>query len=140
MKKFVLVPDSFKGTMTSAQVCASMEAGIRPGAAPGTRWCRCRWPTAERAVPRRFDGLGRTAVVRTVTGPEGRPLESFYALLPDGTAVIEMAAAAGLPQVIGEKNPETTTTYGVGELLVHAAHHGAKRAGDVPGRQQQHCP
>ena len=29
MKKFVLVPDSFKGTMTSAQVCASMEAGIR---------------------------------------------------------------------------------------------------------------
>ena len=43
--------------------------------------------------------LGGQRVEVAVTGPEGTELESFYALLPDGTAVIEMAAAAGLPQV-----------------------------------------
>ena len=128
MKKFVLVPDSFKGTMTSAQVCASMEAGIRRVLPQAQVVSLPVADGGEGSAEAFLTALGGQRVVRTVTGPEGRPLESFYALLPDGTAVIEMAAAAGLPQVIGEKNPETTTTYGVGELLVHAAHHGAKRA------------
>ena len=128
MKKFVLVPDSFKGTMTSAQVCASMEAGIRRVLAQAQVVSLPVADGGEGSAEAFLTALGGQRVVRTVTGPEGRPLESFYALLPDGTAVIEMAAAAGLPQVTGEKNPETTTTYGVGELLVHAAHHGAKRA------------
>lgn len=128
MKKFVLVPDSFKGTMSSAQVCAAMEAGIRtvfPEAAVVSL------PVAdggEGSADAFLTALGGEKVSLRVTGPQGTELDSFYALLPDGTAVIEMAAAAGLPQVTGEKDPEKTTTYGVGELLRHAANHGAKRA------------
>ena len=48
-------------------------------------------------------------------------------MLPDGTAVIEMAASAGLPQVGDRKDPSRTTTYGVGELILAAARSGAKR-------------
>ena len=48
-------------------------------------------------------------------------------MLPDGTAVIEMAASAGLPQVGDRKDPSRTTTYGVGELILDAARKGAKR-------------
>lgn len=128
MKKIVLVPDSFKGTMSSIDVCAAMEEGIR-----------AVFPAAEVvALPVADGGEGSAAAFLTalggqrvevaVTGPEGTELESFYALLPDGTAVIEMAAAAGLPQVRGEKDPERTTTFGVGQLLRHAAGRGAKRA------------
>ena len=128
MKKIVLVPDSFKGTMSSIDVCAAMEEGIR-----------AVFPAAEVvALPVADGGEGSAAAFLTalggqrvevaVTGPEGTELESFCALLPDGTAVIEMAAAAGLPQVRGEKDPERTTTFGVGQLLRHAAGRGAKRA------------
>ena len=127
LKKVVLVPDSFKGSMTSGEVCAAMAAGVR-----------AVFPAAEIAALPVADGgegsveafltaLGGERVTVTVTGPLGTPVEGFYGLLPDKTAVIEMAAAAGLPLVGGQMDPERTTTYGVGELLLHAAEHGAKR-------------
>ena len=128
MKKFVLVPDSFKGTMSSIQVCTAMEAGIR-AVFPHARVTAL--PVAdggEGSADAFLLALGGRRVTLTVTGPEGTPVESFYALLPDGTAVIEMAAAAGLPLVREPRDPERTTTFGVGELLRHAARHGARRA------------
>lgn len=128
MKKVVLVPDSFKGTLSSAQVCAAMAAGVR-AVFPAVEIVSV--PVAdggEGSVDAFLAALGGEKVSLRVTGPEGAPLDSFYGLLPDGTAVVEMAAAAGLPQVLGEKDPEKTTTYGVGELLRHAAHNGARRA------------
>ena len=48
-------------------------------------------------------------------------------MLPDGVAVIEMAAAAGLPLVGERLHAEQTTTYGVGELMAHALERGCKR-------------
>jgi glycerate kinase len=54
-------------------------------------------------------------------------MTGFYGLLPDGTAVVEMAAAAGLPLVGNRLEPDAATTYGVGELLVAAAERGAKK-------------
>ena len=45
-------------------------------------------------------------------------MEAPIGLLPDGTAVIEMAAASGLPLVPVEKEILfLTTTYGTGELI-----------------------
>lgn len=128
MKKIVLVPDSFKGTMSSTEVCGIMTEAIHT-VFPETEVVSL--PVAdggEGSAEAFLTALGGEKVELEVTGPEGEPVESFYVLLPDGTAVIEMAAAAGLPQVKGEKNPEKTTTFGVGELLIHAVHHGARRA------------
>ena len=65
-----------------------------------------------------------------VTGPLGKPVEAVWGRLgPDGdTAVIEMAAAAGLPLVpMDRRDPRRTTTYGAGELMRQAIRAGAKR-------------
>ena len=63
-----------------------------------------------------------------VKGPYFEKLDAFYGILPDGrTAVIEMAACAGLPLVGERKNPLLTTTYGVGELILDAARRGCRK-------------
>ena len=60
-----------------------------------------------------------------MTGPLGEKVKAFFGILPDGTAVIEMAAASGLPLVPGNKrNPLITTTYGTGELIKAALEKG----------------
>jgi glycerate kinase len=75
------------------------------------------------------NAIGGRVISKLVTGPIGRPVQSFLGILGDGkTAVIEMAAAAGLDQVQLEKrNPLKTTTYGVGELILEALNHGVEK-------------
>ena len=60
-------------------------------------------------------------------GPHWEDIHGFYGLLPDGTAVVEMAAAAGLPLVGQRLRPDQTTTYGVGQLVRAAVCGGARR-------------
>lgn len=67
------------------------------------------------------------AVTAEVSGPFFEKLSAAYARLPDGTAVIEMAAAAGLPLAGDRGNPAVTTTCGVGELIRHAVEHGSRK-------------
>lgn len=63
-----------------------------------------------------------------VTGPTGKPVEAAYALLTDGTAVIEMAAASGLPLLTREERDALgATTYGTGELIRDALERGSRR-------------
>ena len=58
--------------------------------------------------------VGGERIPLVVQGSWGDRIESFYGILPDGTAVIEMAAAAGLPLAGDRLDPSRTTTYGVG--------------------------
>ena len=81
----------------------------------------------EGSVEAFLTALGGRRVEVPCTGPDGRPITAFYGCLPDGTAVIEMAAAAGLPLMEGHLCPERATTYGVGELLRAAVRDGARR-------------
>jgi glycerate 2-kinase len=67
-------------------------------------------------------GALRTAVV---TGPLGEPVEATWALLPDGTAVVEMARASGLELVGNRNDPLRASTRGTGELIAAAARSGA---------------
>ncbi|UCM91950.1 glycerate kinase family protein [Streptomyces marincola] len=70
---------------------------------------------------------GGRLVPRVATGPVGVPVASHFALL-DGTAVVEMAAVAGLSLVPREqRDPGATTTYGVGELIAAALDTGVRR-------------
>jgi glycerate kinase len=62
-----------------------------------------------------------------VKGPYMEDMEAFYGIIGGGTAVIEMAAAAGLPLVEGAPNPAKTTSYGVGQLMADAARRGCKK-------------
>lgn len=127
MKKIVLIPDSFKGTMFSGEICSIMEKAIHK-----------YYPQAqvvgipvadggEGSVDSFLAALGGEKVRLTVKGPYFKDIESFYGVLPGNIAVVEMAAAAGLPLVGDDKHAERTTTYGVGQLIAHAAKSGCKK-------------
>ena len=127
MRKYVLIPDSFKGTLSSREVCQIVAEAIR-SQEPEAEICAI--PVAdggEGTVDAFLSAVGGQQVPVACTGPYGEAITACYGLLPDGSAVVEMAAAAGLPMVGENRNPEKTTTYGVGQLIRHAAHHGAKR-------------
>lgn len=127
MKKFIVVPDSYKGTLSSENICEVMATAIWkhfPEAQVITL------PVAdggEGTVAAFLQAVGGKRVEAIVTGPLGDKVKAFYGLLPDGTAVIEMAAAAGLPLVGDKLLVGQTTTYGVGELIAHAISNGAKK-------------
>ena len=127
MKSFILAPDSFKGTMSSDEVCDAMErAIIRNIPDANVR----RVPLAdggEGLVNALLRICGGERVTATVSGPLYEKMNADYGILPDGTAVIEMAACAGLPLVENRKDPLHTTTYGVGELIMHACSQGCKK-------------
>lgn len=127
MKKAVLIPDSFKGTMSSEKIISIMKERIL---AYHPQCEIVAIPVAdggEGSVDAFLTALGGEKIQVKTKGPWGEEIESFYGMLPDGTAVIEMAASAGLPQVGDRKDPSKTTTYGVGELILAAAKAGAKR-------------
>ena len=128
MKKCIVISDSFKGSLSSREICA-IARELVPRHFPD-----CALHTlsvadgGEGTVDCFLDSCGGERVsVGGVQNPYGEPIDAFYALLPDGTAVLEMAAAAGLPLVAGRKDPCRTTTYGVGQLIAHAIDRGAKR-------------
>ena len=80
----------------------------------------------EGTVAALVDATDGELVTLTVTGPLATPVDSFYGRSGDGTtAVIEMAAASGLDLVpAAQRNPLLTTSYGTGELIVHALDRG----------------
>lgn len=127
MKKAVLIPDSFKGTMSSEKIISIMKERIL------SYYPDCKVvqiPVAdggEGSVDSFLTALGGEKITLKTHGPWNEEIESFYGMLPDKTAVIEMAASAGLPQVGDRKDPSKTTTYGVGELILAAAKNGAKK-------------
>ena len=125
MRKIVVVSDSFKGSLPSTQICeiVSQEA-------------RAFFPDCEVVgIPVADGGEGTVdcflsslpgeKITVEVNGPYLEPMQAFYGRIGE-TAIVEMAAAAGLPLVSNRKNPLQTTTYGVGELMRHALEHGAK--------------
>ena len=98
MKRFILIPDSFKGTMSSMEICGIMAEAIKahiPDA--GVRGI----PVAdggEGTVEAFISAVGGEKRETAVTGPRFEKISSFYGALYDGkTAVVEMSAAAGLP-------------------------------------------
>ncbi len=127
--KIVVAPDSFKGNLTSMEVADFVESGIRKA---DEAIEIVKIPVAdggEGSVAAMVAAAGGEIRAISVTGPLGEPVESFWGLLSDGrTAVIEMAAAAGLHLVPESlRNPMETTTWGVGQLLLDALNAGVAR-------------
>lgn len=127
MSKFILIPDSFKGTLSATEICKTMESAIADLQPSATILSIPVADGGEGTVDAFLQAMGGEKVTVAVHGPYQEDITSFYGRLPDGTAVIEMAAAAGLPMVGDKRNAEATTTYGVGELMKHALTHGAKK-------------
>lgn len=126
MERYVLVPDSFKGTLGSGEICAILREEILR-AKPDAEVVSI--PVAdggEGSVDAFLTAVGGQRVQVPCHGPHMEEMTGFYGLLPDGAAVVEMAAAAGLPLAGNRLEPDTATTYGVGELMADAAARGAR--------------
>ena len=127
MKKCIIISDSFKGTLSSSEICAIAEEAVSRFFPECTL---CKVPVAdggEGTVACFQEACGGELVRLTVQGPFGEPVEAAYLQLPGGQAVVEMAAAAGLPLVGDRKDPRKASTYGVGQLIRHAAEQGNRK-------------
>ena len=131
--KVVLAPDSFKGSLTAGQACEAMAAGVRRAAGDDVEIVSVPMADGgEGTVEALVSGRGGELVDVSVCGPLRERHSARFGVLPGaagcgGTAVIEMAAAAGLPLVPTEKrNPLATTTYGLGELILAGLERGCR--------------
>lgn len=127
MNHVVLAPDSFKGTLSSRQICRIMAEAVR------RHFPACRVeaiPVAdggEGSVDCLLEAVGGVRREARVSGPFGEERTAAYGLLDDGkTAIVETASCAGLPLAEGRQNPLRATTYGVGQLLLDAAEQGCR--------------
>lgn len=126
--KYVLIPDSFKGTLSSTEICNIMKEKIKLHQPDSDIVSVPVADGGEGSVDAFLTAMGGTKVFKTVKNPYFEDMEAYYGLLDEGrTAVIEMAACAGLPLVEDRKDPRKTTTYGVGELILDAAKKGAEK-------------
>jgi len=127
--KILLCPDSFKGSLSSHEVCLAIKRGF----------LRCTHdveivekPVAdggEGTIEALYYGLGGKLIEIEIKGPLWEKVKAQYLILNDRkTAVIELAQAAGLTLIPSKnRNPRLTTTYGVGELLIDAVKKGCKK-------------
>ena len=123
MNKCVIIPDSFKGTLSSKEICEIIATKVKEF------YPECniiQIPVAdggEGTVDCFLHAMQADKVPARVTGPYNEALDCYYARR-DNIAIIEMAQAAGLPLVEKRKNPAITTTYGVGLMIKHAIENG----------------
>lgn len=125
--KIVIAPDSFKESLTASEVCDAIEAGFATVFKDANI---IKIPMADggegtaAALKETLSGEWQSVIVHD---PLMRPIEASYVLLPNQSAIIEMASCAGLHLLTqSERAPCITTTYGVGEMLLDAIDKGAK--------------
>ena len=120
----LVAPDSSKGTFSANEVAAAIADGLRDAGREVVEL-----PVAdggEGTMQVLVTALGGEARTTTVSDPLGRPIEASFALLPDGSAVVEMAQASGLSLVDeAERDAWAASTRGTGELIAAAAEAGA---------------
>ena len=121
----LVAPDSFKGTFSAAEVAAAIAAGLRSADREAVEL-----PVGdggEGTMGVLVDALGGDVRTATVSDPLGRPVEAQFAILPDGSAVVETAQASGLGLVAeDERDAWAASTRGTGELIALAVEAGAE--------------
>lgn len=126
--RIVLAIDSLKGSLSSLEAENAAKEGILSVCPHADVLSVPIADGGEGTVDALVSGMGGEYRHLTVSGPLGEPVEAVYGYLPKtNTAIIEMAAAAGLALVPPDKrNPLISTTYGVGELIRHGVKSGVR--------------
>lgn len=127
--RYLIAPDSYKGSLTAWQVAKAMERGIYRADPDAHVNLLPMADGGEGTVESILASVGGELINQKVTGPMGEIVEAFYGILSDGeTAIIEMASASGLPLVEEHsRNPLLSTTYGTGELIKAALDRGCTK-------------
>ena len=126
--KIVIAPDSYKESLSALEVATQIELGFKE-IFPGAEYVKVPMADGgEGTVQAMVEATQGRRVDVEVTAPLGERTLGFYGLTGDGrTAMIEMAAASGLALVPpAQRNPNVTTSYGTGELIVAALDAGAR--------------
>ena len=127
MKKIVVASDSFKGSLSSVDVALSAEKGVKE-VFPACDVVKINVADGgEGTVDAVVEALNGKKVRINVSNPIGAPVEAEYGVAGD-TAIIEMAAASGLPLLtLEQRNPWVTSTYGTGEMILDALNRGCSK-------------
>jgi glycerate kinase len=127
--RVICAPDSFKESLSAEAAARAMASGIAAVAPDVEVDCCPIGDGGEGTAAALVTAAGGQWFKETVMGPLGEPVCADWALVAqDQLAVLEMAAAAGLALVPAElRDPEKTTSYGVGQLIKAACASGAKR-------------
>ncbi len=123
----IACPDKFRGTLSAAAAAAAMARGLRTAGYDTV----IELPLAdggEGTLEVIASLRGGSSRVTQVTGPLGDRVDAEWAVLPDGTAVIEMARASGRALVDRDRRDALeASTRGTGELIAAAIRGGAER-------------
>lgn len=123
--KFLFASDSFKGTLSSSRIAELLTTAAKESFPD----CICTSvETAdggEGTTDAVLDAVNGQRMFLTVHGPLWKKTDCFYGKLDERRAVMEMAAASGLPLLQeAQRDPRKTTTYGTGEMIEDALDHG----------------
>ncbi len=125
--KIVIAPDSFKESLSAPEVALAIARGIKHAAPQAHIVCIPMADGGEGTVEAVLAATQGQACINTVQNALGRSIDAQWGWLPNQTAVIEMAAAAGLEHIpVSDRDPMRASSYGVGELIKHALDAGAK--------------
>lgn len=126
--KVVVAIDSLKGSLSSMEAGNAIKEGILRVKPQTEIVVKPLADGGEGTTDALLKGLGGEKINLTVSGPMGKPVDTYYGYLPETkTAIIETASAAGITLVLeSEKNPMIATTYGLGEMIKHAVIKGCK--------------
>jgi len=123
--KIVVAPDSYKGNMRSSEVCEIIRQAIVAECPDAEVLTFPMADGGEGTVDAVVAATGGELCSIAVCGPLGDPVSAQYGILPDGSAIMEMASASGIELVSTEQlNPLEATTYGTGELVRHLLEEG----------------
>lgn len=127
--KFVIAPDSFKGSMTAKEATVAIQAGLQKIFPDAEYELVPMADGGEGTVQSLVDATNGQLITTDVQNPLDETVSAFYGVSGDQqTAVIEMSAASGIQFVTTEtKNPLITTTYGTGQLIKDALDRGMRR-------------
>lgn len=127
--RIIIAPDSFKGSVSALGVANAVEQGFLRVFPDAQVFKVPMADGGEGTVEALVAATGGHILYEPVSGPLGEPVKAHWGILGDGrTAVIEMAAASGLPLVPKEnRDPRITTSYGTGQLIKAALDRGLRK-------------
>lgn len=127
--QIILAPDSFKGSLSSPDVCTAMKKGVDAALPEANVTVMPLADGGEGTVDALIRGTNGSFFKTVVQGPLGEQVGATWGILGDGkTAVIEMAEASGLPLVEKHRlNPLQASTYGTGQLIEKALDRGCTK-------------
>src|SRR5699024_1486961 len=121
----VIAPDSFKGSLSAIQASEIMGKAIKSVDADSQAVLKPMADGGEGTLESFLASTDGVRIALTCTGPLGEKIDTTYGIIDSNTAVIECASIAGLVQVPEDKrNPDFTTTFGIGEAMLDALDEG----------------